>query len=130
MALQRLGDADPARLRRLTAAWATEPDPLIQRAAVAGICEPRLLVSAENAAHALALCRDVTDSLAARPAAERTTEAVRTLRKALGYCWSVAVAANPTAGLPMFAVLSGQKDGDLQWIVRENRKKSRLARLL
>ena len=68
--------------------------------------------------------------LAARPAAERTTEAVRTLRKALGYCWSVAVTADPAAGLPLFTVLSGQEDADLQWIVRENRKKSRLAGLL
>jgi HEAT repeats len=130
MAVQRLGDADPARLRRLTAAWASDPDPLIQRAAVAGMCEPRLLTSADNAAHALALCQEVTDSLAARPAALRTTDAVRTLRKALGYCWSVAVAADPAAGLPLFTVLSGQEDSDLQWIVRENRKKSRLARLL
>ncbi len=130
IALQRVGDADPARLRQLTAGWAADPDPLVQRAAVAGMCEPRLLVTADNATHALGLCRDVTDSLAARPAAERTTEPVRTLRKALGYCWSVAVAADPTAGLPMFTVLSASEDGDVQWIARENRKKSRLARLL
>ena len=130
IALQRLGDTDPTRLRRLTALWAADPNPLVQRAAVAGMCEPRLLVSADNAAHAQSLCRDVTDCLAARPAAERTTEPVRTLRKALGYCWSVAVAADPTAGLPLFTVLSRQEDTDLQWIVRENQKKSRLARLL
>jgi hypothetical protein len=130
LALQRLGDADLARLRRLTLVWAEDADPLVQRAAVAGVCEPRLLRTPESRAHALALCEAVTDSLAASPALERPGDDVRALRKALGYCWSVAVAADPAAGLPLFTVLSGRDDPDLQWIVRENRKKNRLARLL
>ncbi len=128
MALQRLGDADAPRLRRLTRDWAEDADPLVQRAAVAGVCEPRLLRSPDTRAHALALCQAVTASLAGRPAEQRASDGVRVLRQALGYCWSVAVAANPAAGLPLFAVLSGQTDSDVQWIVRENRKKSRLAR--
>jgi hypothetical protein len=56
MALQRLGDVDQLRLRRLTLSWAGEADPLVQRAAVAGMCEPRLLRGDGNRAHALALC--------------------------------------------------------------------------
>ncbi len=130
MALQRLGDADPGRLRRLTEQWAADADPLVQRAAVAGVCEPRLLDTPASRAHALALCQAVTDSFAARPPEQRRTAANRTLRQALGYCWSVAVAADPAAGLPRFTVLSGQADPDLQWIVRENRRKARLARLM
>jgi hypothetical protein len=130
MALQRLGDADSSRLRRLTREWADDADPLVQRAAVAGICEPRLLRQPDNRAHALALCHAVTESLAERPVEVRASDGVRVLRQALGYCWSVAVAADPSAGLPLFAVLSGHTDPDVQWIVRENRKKSRLARLL
>lgn len=55
---------------------------------------------------------------------------VRVLRKALGYCWSVAVAADPSRGLPRFQALAGSTDPDVVWIVRENRKKARLARLL
>lgn len=130
MALQRLGDADPNQCRALADDWAGDPDPLVQRAAVAGICEPRLLRTPEGAAHALALCGAVTASLAARPAQQRRQPDVRTLRQALGYCWSVAVAADPVAGLPVFAALAAQDDVDVQWIVRENRKKSRLTRLL
>ncbi len=57
-------------------------------------------------------------------------EQVRALRKALGYCWSVAVAADPAAGLARFRALEHDDDSDVQWIVRENSKKSRLARLL
>jgi hypothetical protein len=43
MALRRLGGADPPRLFALAAAWAKDEDPLVQREAVAGVCEPRLL---------------------------------------------------------------------------------------
>jgi hypothetical protein len=129
MALQRLGDADPARLRRVASAWARDRDPLVQRAAVAAVCEPRLLRTPESRAHALDLCQAVTDSLRARPPGGRGAE-VRVLRQALGYCWSVAVAADPAAGLPRFTALSGLDDPDVGWIVRENGRKARLAALL
>jgi hypothetical protein len=126
MALQRLGDADPQRLFDLAGSWAGDPHPLVQRAAVAGLCEPRLLRPPGAAAHAVAVCRTVTESLAARPAGQRTGDDVRTLRKALGYCWSVAVAADRSAGRPVFDLLSGSPDPDVAWIVRENLKKARM----
>jgi len=130
MALQRLGDRDAARLRDVAHAWAHDPDPLVQRAAVAGICEPRLLRDPRTAQCALDACRDATASLAARPAPERRRAQVRVLRRALGYCWSVAVAGCPDLGLPAFAALEPSTDADVGWIVRENRTKARLARLL
>jgi len=130
MALQRLGDADPVRLVALTGSWAGDDNPLVQRAAVAGICEPRLLKRPETAAAALRVCEEVTRALALRPGAERRSEPVRTLRKALGYCWSVAVAATPDPGLARFQNLEASGDPDIDWIVRENRKKARLAKLL
>ena len=132
MALQRLGDAAPDRLWGLAWTWAEDPDPLVQRAAAAGVCEPRLLRRTEAAAEAVRLCATITDRLAARPAGQRRTVGVRTLRQALGYCWSVAVAADPEAGLPRFLALAEAPDGDpdLAWIVRENRRKARLKRLL
>lgn len=55
---------------------------------------------------------------------------MRSLRQALGYCWSVAVAADPVAGMPRFLALGDSTDRDVAWIVRENGKKARLARLL
>ncbi|WP_432972162.1 hypothetical protein [Dactylosporangium sp. CA-233914] len=126
MALQRLGDVDPPRLFELADDWAGDPHPLVQRAAVAGLCEPRLLKAPGAAARAVAVCRAVTDSLAARPAATRADEDVRTLRKALGYCWSVAVAADRPAGLPVFERYAASADRDIAWIVTENRKKARM----
>lgn len=129
-ALQRLGDADPERLFTLADAWAADPDPLVQRAAVAGVCEPRLLKRPEAAARAVRVCSQVTAELADRPTGSRRSDGVRALRKALGYCWSVAVAADPAAGLPAFGELNATDDPDIAWIVRENGKKARLAKLL
>lgn len=130
MALQRLGDADLPRLLTVVTAWAGDPHPLVQRAAVAGICEPRLLATVGAATAAVDVCDAVTRSLAAKPPSERADTDVRTLRQGLGYCWSVAVAANPAYGLPRFLELSHEEDKDVAWIVRENRRKTRLARLL
>ena len=132
MALQRLGDADPARLRRVVADWAAGPDPLVARAAVAGICEPRLLHDVATARTAVDACRAATAVLVAVPPEGRREPPVRTLRQALGYCWSVAVAAAPEAGLPAFEDLGppAADDRDLDWVVRTNLRKARLQRVL
>lgn len=127
IAAQRVGDHDPARLRELVAAWTADPDPLVVRAGIAAICEPRLLVVPETAVAAIAACRAATDHLVRTPPGRRPD--VRTLRKGLGYCWSVAVAGCPDEGLPAFAALD-TSDPDVAWVVRENRRKKRLIRLL
>ena len=130
MALQRLGDRDLARLLDIVSDWAEDPHPLVQRAAAAAICEPRLIMTPAAAAVALRTCERATELLALRPSGTRRDQDVRTLRQALGYCWSVAVAADPGPGLERFAALRGGEDPDVVWIVRENLRKKRLARLL
>jgi hypothetical protein len=130
MALQRAGDADIARAFAIAERWALDTDPLVRRAAVAAVCEPRLLVRHDHAMRALALLDRVTGHLASLPLECRRDPAVRTLRQALGYAWSVAVAAAPEDGLRCFGALQGCDDPDVQWIVRENRRKTRLKRLL
>ncbi|MFI9639210.1 hypothetical protein ACIG87_03955 [Micromonospora sp. NPDC051925] len=130
LALQRLGDADLPRLLKLGTAWAANPHPLVRRAAVAGVCEPRLLTVPGAAACAVALCERTTTGLTALPASQRRDDGVRALRQALGYCWSVAVAADPAVGLPQFRALAAIDDRDVAWVVRENTKKKRLAKLL
>jgi hypothetical protein len=130
MALQRLGDADLPRLLAVVADWVDDPHPLVQRAAIAAVCEPRLIRTPVAAVVAIDVCRRATSSLAARPSTERRDPDVRTLRQGLSYCWSVAVAAEPRPGLAAFADLEEVDDPDVAWIVRENRKKKRLAALL
>jgi hypothetical protein len=130
MALQRLGDADLPRLLDLVTSWALDPHPLVQRAAVAGVCEPRLLQTPAAAACAVRVCAQLTQGSAAATTDRRRDAGARALRQALGYCWSVAVAADPAAGLPHFRALAESDDPDVAWIMRENSKKARLAKLL
>lgn len=127
--LQLLGDTMFSALTSIVLTWADDPDPLVQRAAVAAICEPRLLRTPESAAVAITVCQRTTVHLQRMPSANRRTPAVRALRQALGYCWSVAVAADPARGLPAFASLDTH-DADVEWIVHQNSRKKRLARLL
>ena len=125
MAIQRAADADPERGFGLAETWATDPDPLVRRAAVAGVCEPRLLRDARSVSRTLELLAVVTNDLAEHSPELRRRPEWRTLRQALGYGWSVAVAASPAAALPVFERMGESEDVDVHWIVRENRKKSR-----
>ncbi len=129
LGLQLRADEDPTAVAALVRDWVDDPDPLVQRAAIATICEPRLLRTPPMAAAALHACRRATDHLAALPADRRTAPPVRTLRQALGYCWSVAVAADPALGIPAFRALDST-DADVAWVVKENLRKKRLASLL
>ena len=129
IAAQRVGDNDPALLRELVIAWTVHPDPLVVRAGIAAICEPRLLADPATATAAIAACQEATAHLRATPAGHRRDAGVRTLRQALGYCWSVAVAGDPVQGLPAFTSLDAS-DPDVAWVVAENRKKKRLITLL
>jgi hypothetical protein len=130
MALQRAGDDNLDRAFGVAEQWAADSDPLIRRAAVAAVCEPRLLRDRRFARRALALLEAVTADLAASPPEGRRAPDMRTLRQTLGYGWSVAVAALPGEGLAAFGWLEASDDPDVTWIVRENKKKARWKRLL
>ncbi len=127
MALQRWGDADLPAMLDEAASW-TVGSRLEQRAAAAGTCEPRLLGEPAHARRVLTLLDAITASLPGAP--DRRSAAFRTLRQALGYCWSVAVAADPLDGLPAFARWEGSPDPDVGWVVRENLGKARLRKVL
>jgi hypothetical protein len=126
MALQRLGDADMERLLGALGEWSTGA-PLEQRAAAAALCEPRLLRQPEHARATLTILDRITASVA--NTAERRSPDFQALRKALGYCWSVAVVALPTAGKAAMEKWLPSLDPDIRWIMRENLKKARLARM-
>lgn len=125
-ALQVVGDSDRVALRRIVADWADADDPYLRRAAVAAICEPRLLTDAATRAAAIRACATCTSALLDLAGPSRRTPAARTLRQALGYCWSVAITADPDEGFRAFATLEASTDPDAQWIVRNNLAKKRL----
>ena len=126
MALQRWGEADMEALLEEMTLW-SKGGPLERRAAVAALCEPRLLVEAGHVVRVLEIVDVVTASLLRER--DRRSEAFRALRKGLGYCWSVAIAASPEQGMPAFERWLGCPDGDVRWVVRENLRKARLVRM-
>jgi hypothetical protein len=126
MALQRWGDADTPGLIEGVRSWAYGT-PLEQRAMAAALCEPRLLREPEHARAVLDLLNQVTGSILTLP--DRKTEAFQALRKGLGYCWSVAMAALPGEGKAYFESWTTSPDPDIRWILRENLKKNRLVKM-
>lgn len=126
MALQRVGDADVSRLFGIVAGW-VDDRPYVQRAAVAAVAEPRLLKTGEAASTAV----EIVDRVIARleAAGDRHSDESRTLRQALGYCWSVVVVADPAHGKPRMERWAKSSDADVRWVIRENLKKARLIRL-
>ncbi len=127
-AVQRMLAADWPRTVAALQTWLIEADPLVIRAAAAAVAEPPLLRDAARGAGALAIQAGAVAWLARVPAEERRGEAMRTLRQALGYTVSVAVAAAPDAGFALLEQLAASPDPDIQWVVRENLKKARLGR--
>ncbi|TFC02696.1 HEAT repeat domain-containing protein [Cryobacterium adonitolivorans] len=115
-ALQLVGDADPALMHTVVADWSAATDPCLARAAVAAICQPRLMADTDAQALALPVCDRATalllggEPLAAEPM--RARKAHRVLRQALGYGWSAAIAASPEAGLIAFRGLTARDDPD------------------
>jgi hypothetical protein len=126
MALQRWGDADMEALLRAMVKW-SGGTPWEQRATAAALCEPRLLTNPHNAVATLRILDAITASL--RLSDVRKSEAFRVLRQGLGYCWSVAVAAYPQEGKPLMEKWCADPDRDIRWIMRENLRKNRLARM-
>jgi hypothetical protein len=126
MALQRLGDVNMAQLIEAMQIW-SHGNWLEQRAAAAALCEPRLLMNAQDAAETLRVLDEIMNIL--MQSADRRGDDFKALRKGLGYCWSVAVAALPIEGKRYMEKWLVNPDKDVQWIMQENLKKNRLVRM-
>ena len=81
----------------------------------------------KHAKRVLKLLDTITTSIVRET--DRKAEDFKTLRQALGYCWSVAVVALPTEGKSAMEKWLVNPDADVAWIMRENLKKNRLQRM-
>jgi hypothetical protein len=126
MALQAWGDVDVDGLVDEMDRW-VDGSHLEGRAAMAALCEPRLLRDPRIVAGTLAILDRLTASV--RDAADGRAGDVRVLRQALGYGWSVAMAADISIGLTAFEPWLSERNPDVRWIVRDNLTKARLAKL-
>ena len=126
IALQRYGRQDMPVLLAEMRQWCSGTL-LEQRAVVAALCEPALLAETVNARVVLSLLDGITTSILMM--INRSGDDFRVLRQALGYGWSVAAAAVPENGKPYLEKWFTCPDKDIRWIMKENLKKKRLARM-
>jgi hypothetical protein len=125
-ACQRLLEADWPRTIATLLDWSADPHPLVVRAAVAAVAEPRVLDTGERWVAAMAVQRAGLARLARVPLGERRSSHVRTLRQALGFTVSVVGAASGDFGPMLEAAQSG--DPDLRWVAAKNAEHKRLDR--
>lgn len=123
IALQRLGHASMPLLITEMEVW-SKGGPLVQRATAAGLCEPALFKKADAVRRVLLILDHITRSMAATR--DRKHDGFRVLRQAMGYCWSVAAAANPAAARPLFVKWLRSSDPDIAWVMKSNLGKARL----
>jgi hypothetical protein len=126
MALQRVGDVNIDLLLEEMKKW-SYGNQLEQRAAAAALCEPRLLKEEKHAREVLLILDSITASIVRSD--NRKSEGFLALKKGLGYCWSVALAALPSDGKTFMEKWMTSSDKDIRWIMKENLKKNRLLKV-
>ena len=130
MAFQRLLPVAPQETIEYLIELATKGNCFQQRASVAAIAEPPLLHTPDTIDAALLIQCLVLERLHALPATVRKNEDVRALRQGLGYTLSVVAAASPEKGFALMRQCAAWDDPDVNWILRENLKKKRLAKFV
>lgn len=125
IALQRFGEANMNELISEMLEW-SKGSLLEKRAAVAALCEPKLLNNPERVRSVLEILDEITRRLLNEN--NRKDENFKTLRKTLGYGWSVAAVYYIEEGKKFMEKWFACEDKDIKWIMKENLKKDRLAR--
>jgi len=97
-----------------------------KRAVIAGLCEPKLLKNRELNIEILNILFEISQCLAHD---HKLDEGGRSLRKALGYGWSVVISNIPEEGKQIFEKMFGLNGKHIKWIMKENLKKQRLIKL-
>jgi len=124
--LQLAGDQNMELLLQEMQRW-SQGNWYEKRAAAAALAEPRLLKEPRHVRQVLQILDEITASM--ETAVNQKDEAFKVLRQAMGYCWSVAVAALPERGKPMIENWLNSENKDIRWTMKENLKKNRLIRM-
>ncbi len=124
--LQYFGDQDMRALLREMRRWA-KGSWYEKRAVVAALAEPRLLKEPGVASQVLKIVDGVTRDV--ERSGGDTSDSFRTLRKSMAYCWSVAVAALPEVGKPLFEKWLASSNRDVRWLLKQNLTKNRLVKM-
>ena len=128
MGLQRMLPAAPQETIEFLIELATKGNCFQQRASIATIAEPPLLQDHVLIDAALTIQGIVLGRFRELAKVDRKREDGRALRQALGYTLSVVTAATPEKGFALMRQCATWDDPDINWILRENLKKKRLAK--
>lgn len=99
MALQIYGENYMSELINEMDKW-SKGNNFEKRAAIASLCEPKLLHKKEEVIRVLKIVNTVMQCV--KEASNRKDESFQTLKKGLAYCWSVAIVAEPSEGKKIF----------------------------
>jgi hypothetical protein len=97
---------------------------LEKRAIVAALCEPKLLKEKTIIVELLELLNIIT--MGFDKIDGKLSENQNSLRKTLGYVWSVAIVSLPNEGKLAFEKIAECNNKHIKWIVKENLRKKRL----
>ncbi len=97
---------------------------LEKRAVAAALCEPKLLKEKSVIVRVLKILTRLTLEFGKDEA--KISGDLNSLRKTLGYGWSVAITSLPEEGKAAFEEIAENKNKHIKWIVKENLKKNRL----
>jgi hypothetical protein len=99
MGLRRIAEVDLDGLFDELDSW-IDGSPLLRRAAVAGVTEPRLLTDPLVARRVTMFLERITWTLRREP--DSHAPGVRALRQTLGSCWNVVLTADPDHATPAY----------------------------
>lgn len=128
IAFQRLLEVAPEETSACLRIWAEEGNCWQQRASIAAIAEPALMNDTVVRDAAFDIQQGIVRRFHALPLSERKREDARVLRQTLGYALSVMTAALPEQGFVLMRECATWDDADINWVLRENLKKKRLAK--
>lgn len=126
MGVQKLLARQPEKTLKALQEWIENSNWLTMRAVAAGVAEPLLLRNKYTARKALEFHKQIFARILA--AKERKSYEFKTLRKGLGYTFSVVICALPEEAFRYMYQIIDSQDIDILWIVRQNLVKNRLTK--
>ncbi|GBU24362.1 hypothetical protein R83H12_00992 [Fibrobacteria bacterium R8-3-H12] len=124
--LQNLGLKDSEKLYSVFDSW-ENTNLLEKRCIAATLCEPALIKTKEKAEKILGILNEYMEIIDLEKNVK--SEEYRVFKKAMGYCISVAIEANPEKGKEYFEEWMRSPSLEIRWVLSENLKHDRLRKM-
>jgi len=124
--LQNLGLKDLEKLYSIFDSW-ENANLLEKRCIAATLCEPALIKTEEKAEKILNVLKEYMEIIELEKNVK--SEEYKVFKKTMGYCISVAVAANPKKGKEFFEDWMRSPSSEIRWVLSDNLKHNRLRKM-